>query len=199
MKLNTLLMTSALTILSAFVTPFPQAIADEKAAAPVSEEVISEKIKACKELQDPAQYEDKKVDSYAMLLAGKDGWIFRTKSDFKMDYTPDKTRFAQFLQFQKTLEKKGIKLYISFLPNRGIIGAPNIPLDNPLAADYDVAKAKASYNDMANAFRKSGVHFITYDQTVEPDKFFRGSANQKRSCLQRIEKNTVRNCFQRAI
>lgn len=142
-------------------------------AVPVNNDVAFDKMRACAALKDPNAYETMKMDSYEALVAGKNGWIFRTNTDFKIDFSFDKRVIKKLLLLQKMLAAKGTTLYIAYLPNRGALASDNVMLDDPLADTYDPQLARAAFANSIGVLRKAGLRMIAMNHPIAPELFYR--------------------------
>lgn len=97
------------TVLAGF-TPF---------AARAEEKVIE----LCPKLAEEDTYKDQK--DFKWMVAGKDGWIFRTDYDLKQDeYELSDWASGSFKRLNEVLGKRGTTLVVSINPTRGLVGHP---------------------------------------------------------------------------
>jgi alginate biosynthesis protein AlgX len=91
------------------------------------------------------------------LVSGKAGWLFRQASDLSDDWglTPD--ALAGFARFTRELGKRGTSLAVVLVPPRGLLAGDEVDLTEPLAAGFDVGKARASYHELVATLRTAGM------------------------------------------
>lgn len=163
----------------------------EKSAAPVNIKDAFSALKVCAALKDRSAYDQKKVDAYAILVPGLNGWLFRSSSDFRMNFEFDEARIEQLARFQRILESKGTRLYTGYLPNRGILAAENIPPGEPMAQGFDAAMAKTSYDTLTAKMREKGLRIVTLKETLKAETFFRKMDQHWNTSGARIFANAV--------
>jgi len=74
----------------------------------------------CDALYDEETYE-KKYKAYKMLVAGQDGWIFRTSRDLRTDFNLKPSTINYLKDLQNAFEEKDITFVMLFAPTRGLI------------------------------------------------------------------------------
>lgn len=115
-------------------------------------------ITLCPKLSEEATYEDQK--DFKWMVAGKDGWIFRTDYDLKQDeYELSDWSAGSFKRLNEVLGKRGTALVVSINPTRGLVGHPF--LLPPYDKDYDLKKAQVGYEKLIDMFSETGI--ITAD------------------------------------
>lgn len=129
----------------------------------------------CAALDQEASYADHGVASgYKFLVPGSDGWLFRSNTDFRQDFTLSEETKASLHQLRAALAAKNIQMVISVQPTRGIMGAGALNMHNPHVGDFDPAKAEASFKKMLQDMHDIG--FTVADLTTGPrgrDFFYR--------------------------
>ncbi len=115
-------------------------------------------LERCKALYDEAAYGEE-FEDYKMLLPGKEGWIFRTKSDFKTDFPLSEENKAWFLKFQEALKSQKINSVFAIIPTRGMAAATMLPDNDPLRQSYDSARARENYRAFLAGAQEAGIHF----------------------------------------
>lgn len=108
----------------------------------------------------------KGVEGYKYVIAGKDGWIFRTNSDLQQDYTLDEKTLEMLKRFHKAMKDKGTEVAIVVQPTRGIMGAEYLNFDDDKLQGFDPQQAEATYRTRIQQLKDIG--FITVDLTRAP-------------------------------
>lgn len=75
----------------------------------------------CDKLAQESAYDANKLSAYKILSLGKDGWVFRTRSDYKQDLDLKKTALNHLDTMNKALQDKGTTLVMVFIPTRGMM------------------------------------------------------------------------------
>ncbi|MDH5723514.1 MAG: hypothetical protein OEY94_09365 [Alphaproteobacteria bacterium] len=112
-------------------------------------------IPLCKALNEEEIYEKKNKDSLKYLVAGKDGWIFRTKMDLKDDFELSDWSKLSFFRLVKAFKYKGTDLAVIMIPTRGLVGYES--LLPPYSKEYNQEKAMAGFMKMIEDMKASGV------------------------------------------
>jgi alginate biosynthesis protein AlgX len=102
----------------------------------------------------------KNWQSYRYLVEGRDGWVFRTSTDFKSDFSLNSAALGRIKRLNEALASKNIRLLMVPLPTRGMMHGDKI-----VRKDFDRVKAIESYTKMADDLRNQGV------LVAIPDKF----------------------------
>jgi hypothetical protein len=113
----------------------------------------------CAALKDPASY--KGHSGYKYLESGYDGWIFRTRADFKEDFDINRQTRNAIVRMLRLLDKKQIHLAIVLQPTRGMLAGDYI-----MSAGYRREEALRSYRRTIEKLRSYGV--TTADLTRGP-------------------------------
>lgn len=113
----------------------------------------------CSLLKDKAVY-GKNFDGLIYLVQGKDGWLFRTKQDLRMDFKISPDALSLFSQFSEYLKKKGTELVIAHAPTRGMAASQMLPMSDPLVRDYDVNMARENYINFIESMNNANVHIV---------------------------------------
>lgn len=134
------------------------ALAAEPQAPPVGQPTSSTKnlpppqptIVACANVQR----QELVVDGSA-LIAGSDGWIFRTydltgEYDLQPGTIPGLTRFVQ------AWASRGTRVALVLLPPRGVLAASRVNRSDPLAASFDPAAISAAYRIAIREMESTG-------------------------------------------
>ncbi|MCB1592140.1 MAG: hypothetical protein KDI90_06775 [Alphaproteobacteria bacterium] len=110
-------------------------------------------ISLCEKLSQKKTYEKEK--DFKWMVAGKDGWIFRSEYDLKQDeYELSEWSSESFRRLHDVFKKKGTELAIVMIPTRGIVGREY--LLPPYDKDYDLSKAKSGYAKLLDMLKDAG-------------------------------------------
>jgi alginate biosynthesis protein AlgX len=126
---------------------------------------------SCPRLREESGYGEDWED-YAMLVPGKDGFVFRTHQDLRADFSVDLEDIAMWQNFVKTFKDRGIEIIIAYTPTRGLIARDLLPDNEPLLKDFDSAAALASYSSMLQDLNLAGVHTVGVPDAKKPNEFF---------------------------
>ncbi len=128
---------------------YPQAVfSEEKGNYPDFSE--------CEALRNDEAYGEKYED-YRYLIQGRDGWIFRTKQDFRQSYKTTDEATTSLKRMVAAFKKRGVDLVIAFMPTRGMAAAEFLPVDDLLAEDYDPLAAQKAYQAYLLSLEKDGI------------------------------------------
>ncbi len=119
----------------------------------------------CGALKEDKTY--KGNSSYKRLIEGKDGWIFRTKTDFEDDFKINSALKKRFTRLHKAFNDQGMELVVALLPTRGMMHHDRI--DYPY---YDFDKAIGSYNELVKTLKELGISVAAVDDFKEGQDFF---------------------------
>ncbi|MCE7887539.1 MAG: hypothetical protein DYH13_08600 [Alphaproteobacteria bacterium PRO2] len=87
-------------------------------------------------------YKDKGAQTYATLIPGQDGWIFRTKNDFRSNWTISEATQERLLALQEAMRANNAELVIVMPPVRGMIHANELlPVDQKIYGDETLQKS----------------------------------------------------------
>ena len=114
----------------------------------------------CPEASNEINYEGAALASLWPLKTGKDGWIFRTRTDFSNEFGPSPDSMTMLKQFSNALKKRGSRLMVIYLPTRGLMQSSEIN------DKYDKSSALSSYKDSLTRFREIGVDTPRLDKLV---------------------------------
>lgn len=131
----------------------------------------------CPEAAEPLRYEDSGfLSSFKMLIQGKDGWLFRSEDDLRMDFGPDPEGMKRLKGFRDALAARGTELVIVLQPPRGLMHAEALPRDAPVPYDADIAHAH--YVRALREMRAQGIAVPMLEQLADQGGqggyFFRG-------------------------
>ncbi len=127
--------------------------------------MVNSDVKLCAKLNDDKFYENN--ESYKKLLLGKDGWIFRTKTDFFYNLRSDPTTVGRIARLNKAYEHQGIKLVISLIPTRGMLHDEYINYP-----EFEKGRAVKAYQDLAKALKAQGITIGEIESFSAGQKFY---------------------------
>lgn len=149
----------------------------------------------CPDMANEQAYKDKKVQTYATLIPGKDGWIFRTKNDFRSDWAISNDVTQHILGLQEAMRTHNAELVIIMPPVRGMIHVSEMlekdkktyGLDNPEASWN-------AYESFINDAKNAGINIVGINRDEVNDKFFykrnhHWSAEGARVAAQKVAEN----------
>lgn len=114
---------------------------------------------SCPGLRDLTAYGDKNED-YAFLVAGKDGWVFRTKQDTRTEFEIDKQNMQLWQKLTTLLKSKGTDLVIAYTPTRAMVAKDFLPENDPTLADFDPVAATERYTNLLADMNAEGVLMV---------------------------------------
>lgn len=119
----------------------------------------------CEALGQNKTYDTNK--SYRKLIEGKDGWIFRTKTDFRSNFKMNEALKGRLTRLYKAFQVHNIDLVIALLPTRGMMHHDYI--DQPA---YDARKTQNSYKDLVSDLRRIGISVAAVEIFSNNQEFF---------------------------
>lgn len=127
----------------------------------------------CPDMANEQAYKDKRVQTYATLIPGNDGWIFRTKNDFRDNWAVTEATKERLLELQDAMKAHNAELVIIMPPVRGMIHTNELlpgdkktyGLDNPQAS-WD------AYEAFINDAKSAGINIVGIDRNEVDGKFF---------------------------
>lgn len=173
MKIRTLSQLS-LFLASAMVAAVMPSFAQAPSAATTVAVPAKEDIRPifCPALSEDKTY-DGRYDSYRKLLAGDDGWIFRTGNDLQTHLDINDTAIKMIADWQETLKQKGIEFVMVYVPTRGMIHHANINQDDKKAYGFtDVDSVWDDYFATIEKMRSSGINVVSVPRPAEGTPFF---------------------------
>lgn len=118
----------------------------------------------CEALRDIYSY-GKKYEDYALLITGKEGWVFRSKLDLRQNFEFSEKDTRLYRDFSDALKKRGTHIVLAVIPTRGIVAHEKLPQDIAITQNYDPVSAKQSYSAMIETLN---THDILAAGTPEP-------------------------------
>ena len=114
---------------------------------------INEQVfKLCPALSQKQTYE--KDEDFRYMVAGKDGWIYRTDMDLKTDFELSEWSKLSFERLYKAFKHNGTEVAVMMIPTRGIVGYTH--LLPPYKDKYDQPKAKKGYGKLLSDIENAG-------------------------------------------
>jgi alginate biosynthesis protein AlgX len=133
----------------------------------------SENALFCDRIFDESEYDVDELQSYKMLVPGKDDWIFRTNSDFKTYFQLTDGTLLLLERLNKQLEKAGIKLIMLYVPTRGMMHYSQIRESDKQDYDFtNLPNAWRSYRRAAREISDTGIDVVTIPQPENEIDFF---------------------------
>lgn len=128
----------------------------------------------CPATRDPASYSTGFLKSFRTLLAGRDGWLFRSEDDLRLQFGPDEHGLRELAQLRAALEARGVTLVMMIQPPRGLMHRDRLSAGD--RARYNAELAQFSYVHTLQELRRVGVVVPDLERLVyKPggDFFFR--------------------------
>ncbi len=119
----------------------------------------------CEALASDKTYQ--KDGSYKKLIEGKDGWIFRTKTDFDGNFKVNSALRDRFTRMKQAFKAKDMDLVVALIPTRGMMHHTQV--------DYTQFKADAtiaSYNKLVAELKDIGIGVGAVDNFKAGQDFF---------------------------
>ncbi|UZE96305.1 alginate O-acetyltransferase [Alkalimarinus alittae] len=130
----------------------------------------------CPEVNDPASYNTEFLKVSQHLVAGTDGWLYRTKLDLDESFEINQRTLNEMNRFRAALAAKGTELVMVYQPTRGLINP-----DGVVDAQYDFIAASNSYNQALQQIRDTGIIVPNLETLINdgstPDFYFRRDAH----------------------
>ncbi len=124
----------------------------------------------CDALSSDESY--KKDGGYRYITPGKDGWLFRSVTDFKMDFAlKDNARMGMRRLYQ-ALKERHIDLVIALQPTRGIMGRDFIDYSQIHAIGFDPQTAESDYKQLVSDLRTTGITVVDLSSAPRGNDFF---------------------------
>lgn len=114
----------------------------------------------CPAAKDQSNYTGDLLSDLWPLVEGKDGWIFRASTDLATEFGPSPETLAYLKIFAHKMEKRGVKILVSYLPSRGLMS------DKYVTEKYDYELAKKGYSQALARYRDTGVEVPPLDEMV---------------------------------
>ncbi|MDP3845018.1 MAG: alginate biosynthesis protein AlgX [Pseudomonas sp.] len=95
------------------------------------------------------------LGEFNKLIAGQDGWLFRSKTELLTQMRSSPEGYAQLRQLRDALQAKGVELMVVYVPTRGMVNAQM--LTPAVRQSFDVELAKRNYLEVVENLRKQGI------------------------------------------
>ncbi|MBU6234411.1 MAG: hypothetical protein KGQ41_01085 [Alphaproteobacteria bacterium] len=161
-------------VVSASMPAFSEDAPAAKAAAAPAPAVVKEDIKPifCPALSEDKTY-DGRYDSYRKLIAGDDGWIFRTGNDLQTHLSINDAAIKMIADWQEKLKEKGIEFVMVYVPTRGMIHSDHISEEDKKTYGFtDVDAVWDDYRDTIGKIRDAGINVVDVPRPAAGTPFF---------------------------
>lgn len=98
---------------------------------------------------------------------GKEGWIFRDKTDYQEEFKIQPDVLDAFQKFNQGLQKNGIDLIVALLPTRGMMHADKI-----VGGDYNAHIARKNYNELLRKLKAKNIPTVGLGSVSMSDGFY---------------------------
>lgn len=119
----------------------------------------------CDRLKQEETYKD--WQSYRYLVEGQDGWIFRTATDFRDNFSLKEKDIARLSALNAAFAAQGTTLILSILPTRGMTDGGKAG-----GASYDRAGARKSYAALIQSLRAAGLSVAAIENYQDDAAFY---------------------------
>jgi mannuronan 5-epimerase len=127
-------------------------------------------IKLCPALSDPELYKDKENEDFSRMVAGKDGWLFRSRFDLKFRFRLTERTLDSFQRLAEAFRRNGSELVVVMMPTRGLVHYEE--LLPPQSEEFDVKAAKKNYLQMLSELRSTGLAVADMSNVDEINNYF---------------------------
>lgn len=136
------------------------------------EQLVSETI--CPAMQDDETYNAKGMIFYKKIVAGDDGWVFRTGTDFRSDFKMHPQTIRYMKKLQDAFTAKGILFVYLVPPTRGIAQGNHVNGDDVESKDFRSIRADASagYQAMLKTMQGAGINVVGFPGLVDGKAYF---------------------------
>ena len=135
------------------------------------EQIVDREPILCEALNDRNSYTNENGwDDYKVLANGKDGWLFRSRFDFKYRFKITDRSQDFFYRLGDAFRQNGTELVIAMLPTRGITSPDKIT--GRWKEHYNVEKARNNYRDMVKTIEGTGIPVATIDDFDNHKDFY---------------------------
>lgn len=114
----------------------------------------------CPEAAVEANYTGGDLPSLWPLKTGRDGWVFRSRTDLATEFGPGPKALEMLSLFSKALKARGTTLLMVYLPSRGVMSRQYVQ------EPFEFAKAVDGYRAALARFRQQGVDAAPLDTLV---------------------------------
>lgn len=126
----------------------------------------------CSRMNNEKLYSELKVENYATLIPGKDGWIFRTGNDFRTDWALKPQTIAYLTELRDALKQKNVDIVYVMPPIRGMVHSDELFRRYKSKYEPDPDQAWSNYEAMLADLRKKGLYVAGVRPDQATDNFF---------------------------
>lgn len=126
----------------------------------------------CENTKNQEMYDENQFESYKMLIPGTDGWIYRSESDLRQNFSLDTRTLRNLEQLNEALNMHGTQLVMLLTPTRGMMHPSHLKEEALREFHYDKDAAWKSYYSTADSIRKLGIQVVTLNPVAENESFF---------------------------
>lgn len=127
----------------------------------------------CSAADDESLYDKYKFDSYKMLRPGTNGWIFRSESDFKKDFSLTREGLDSIEELNNALKRRGVELVVLMTPTRGLVHYDYISEEDRRKYGFeDRDKLWKNYWKAIDSVRDRGVQVVGIEHRQSDSPFF---------------------------
>jgi len=115
----------------------------------------------CDAIRDEKTYDKKHYKSYKMLVQGDDGWVFRTFSDFRTDFSLTDTTIRNMKNLTKAFKSQGVEFVVLVPPTRGLLHSDKVR--DAEAQKYkftDPERVQKNYAEFLKTLRKQKINIV---------------------------------------
>lgn len=127
----------------------------------------------CSKMSNKKLYNELKVENYATLIPGKEGWIFRTGNDFRTEWALNDTTIGYMTELRDALKEKNVDIVFVMPPIRGLVHADE--MYRRYKGKYGMNNPNLSwsnYEAMLDNLRKNGFYVAGVSRDKAPEDFF---------------------------
>jgi alginate biosynthesis protein AlgX len=127
----------------------------------------------CPAMKDETLYDKNNFDSYKMLVPGNGGWIFRSESDFRNDFSiPDDT-LDDLEELSDAFKAHGTELVMLITPTRALMHSQYITDEDKKKYDLrNMDKVWKSYWNGIESIRNRGITVVGVERPAPETPFF---------------------------
>lgn len=127
----------------------------------------------CEAMHDAALYDKYNYDSYKMLVAGKDGWIFRSESDLRTDFTLTDEALKRLSEMNESFKKQGTELVMFMMPTRSMMHYDYLKEeDRKRYSIENIDMVWRSYENTLASIKSKGIHVVGIDRAEAGQPFY---------------------------
>lgn len=138
------------------------------------EQLVRETV--CAAMQKDETYKPKSMSVYKKIVSGSDGWVFRTGTDFRTDFSLHPQTAKYMKRLQNVFAAQGITFMYLVPPTRGLANGEHATGDDLESVNFrkNRDKAQASYHAMLQSLTKDGVNVVGFaDLDSGKDYFYK--------------------------